>query len=84
MARIPIWDKNSPETPGEIRESLEHVERVFGGPPFDFHRVMSNHPEMVKRFTELYMVSLGENSTITPAHRELAYTTATVINNCHY
>ncbi len=47
-------------------------------------RVMDNHPDVARRFVDLAMVSYGEKRTITPAQRELAYTTATVVNNCHY
>jgi alkylhydroperoxidase family enzyme len=83
LARIPIWDESNPDTPEEIRDALAHVEEVFG-PPLNIQREMANHPEMVKRFSELAAVSYGENSTITGAERELAYTTTTVVNNCHY
>lgn len=83
MARIPIWDEKSPGTPEDVRESLEYVEEVFG-PPLNIQREMANHPQMVRAFSDLASVSYGEASTITPAQRELAYTTATVVNNCHY
>lgn len=83
MARIPIWDEKSPETPEDIRDALEYVEQGFG-PPLNIQREMANHPEMVKSFMDLALVSYGGNSTITPAQRELAYTTTTVVNDCHY
>ena len=83
MARIPIWDEYNPDTPREVKGSLEYVEQVFG-PPLNIQREMSNHPEMVKRFSDLAAISYGENSTLTPAQREIAYTTTTVVNNCHY
>lgn len=83
MARIPVWNEHDETTPEEIREALEYTGETFGG-NLNVLRVMANHPDVARRFVDLAMVSYGEGSTITPAERELAYTTATVINNCHY
>ncbi|MBA2441240.1 MAG: hypothetical protein H0V53_02380 [Rubrobacter sp.] len=83
MARIPVWDESSPSTPPEVREALSYTVGKFGE-NLNIFREMANHPEFVRRFVDLAMVSYGEGSTITPAHRELAYTTATVVNECHY
>lgn len=83
MARIPIWDEQNPSTPPEIREALEYSGEKFGF-NLNIQREMANHPQLAKAFSDLAIVSYGEESTITPAQRELAYTTATVVNNCHY
>ena len=83
MARIPIWDEQDPSTPPEIREALEYSGEKFGF-NLNIQREMANHPPLAKAFSDLALVSYGEDSTITPAQRELAYTTATVVNNCHY
>ena len=83
MARIPVWDEKDPSTPPEVREALEYIEGEFGE-IINFWRVIANHPEVARRYVDLMMVPHGEDSTITPAQRELAYTTATVVNNCHY
>ncbi len=83
MARIPIWDEYDPSTPSEIREALEYSGETFGM-NLNIQREMASHPPLAKAFIDLAMVSYGPESTITPAQRELAYTTATVINNCHY
>ncbi len=83
MARIPIWDERDPSAPPKIRETLEYSGEKFGQ-NLNIQREMANHPQLAKAFIDLAMVSYGETSTITPAQRELAYTTATVVNNCHY
>lgn len=83
MARIPIWDEKDPSTPPEMREALEYIEGEFGE-NLNVFRVMANHPEVARRYVDLVMIPYGEGSTITPAQRELAYTTTTVVNNCHY
>ena len=83
MARVPVWNERNESTPEEIRAALEYSEEKFGG-NLNVFRVMANHPDIMKRYLDLALVSYGEDSTITPAQRELAYTTATVVNNCHY
>lgn len=83
MARIPVWDEHDASTPREVREALEYTEQTFGQ-NLNVFRVMANHPDIVRRYVDLAMCSYGEQSTISSAHRELAYTTATVVNNCHY
>jgi len=83
LARIPVWDEKDPSTPPEVREALEYIDGEFGE-IINFWRVIANHPEVARRYVDLMMVPHGEDSTITPAQRELAYTTATVVNNCHY
>lgn len=83
MARVPIWDEHDPSTPTEIRDALAYSGETFGL-NLNIQREMANHPQLARAFIDLAMVSYGEESTITPAQRELAYTTATVVNNCHY
>ena len=84
MARIPIWKDDDPTTPPEIREALDYSGEKFGF-NLNIQREMANHPRLAKAFSDLAIVSYDEEkSTITPAQRELAYTTATVVNNCHY
>lgn len=46
-------------------------------------RAMANHPEALEGFLTLGNTVYLQNS-ITPAQRELAYLTASVINHCHY
>ena len=83
LARIPVWNEHDPATPTEVRNALEYTGEQFGE-NLNVFRVMANHSEIARRYVDLAMISYGKNSTITPAQRELAYTTATVINSCHY
>ncbi len=83
MPRIPVWNEHDPATPREVRETLEYMGDQFGG-TVNIFRMMANHPDFARRYVDLLMCPYGEGSTITPAQRELAYTTATVANNCYY
>ena len=44
-------------------------------------RAMANHPVALRDGAQ---VAYRPGSLITPAHRELAYLTASVVNSCHY
>ena len=84
MARIPIWQDDTPDTPPEIAEAIEYAK---GGTGFalNIQREMANNPKILKGFSDLAATFYGEEGgAITAAERELAYTTATVVNNCHY
>lgn len=84
MARIPIWKDDDPAMPEEVREAIDYAK---GGTGFalNIQREMANNPAVLKGFSDLVGAFYGEQGgTITPAERELAYTTATVVNNCHY
>jgi alkylhydroperoxidase family enzyme len=47
------------------------------------YRAIANHPGALEAISSFGKVIYFENS-ISPAHRELAYLTASVVNNCHY
>ncbi len=84
MARIPIWKDDDPAMPEDVREAIDYAK---GGTGFalNIQREMANNPAVLKGFSDLASTFYGEGGgTITPAERELAYTTATVVNNCHY
>lgn len=84
MARIPIWKDDDPTMPGDVREAIEYAK---GGTGFalNIQREMANNPAVLKGFSDLASTFYGaDGGSITPAERELAYTTATVVNNCHY
>jgi alkylhydroperoxidase family enzyme len=46
-------------------------------------RAIANHPRAAEAFGA-YGGFLYSEASITPAQRELAYLTASAINNCHY
>jgi alkylhydroperoxidase family enzyme len=71
VARIPLVE---PE--GEPRAGL-------GGTHPNVLRAIANHPGAARAFGAFGGFVYGESS-LSPAHRELAYLTATVANRCHY
>lgn len=83
MTRVPVWDADDPETPPEVRDALKYARERFGGNP-NVLRVLSNYPEMLRRYVDLSKIPYGDRSTLTPIDRELAYMTATVVNECLY
>lgn len=84
MARITIWQDDTPDTPPEITDAIEHAAASTGF-ALNIQREMANNPVVLKGFSEFTGAFYGEGAgTITGAERELAYTTATVVNNCHY
>ena len=77
MARIPLVDpppSSSGDGDGFVPGGSAHP-NVF--------RAVANHPEALQAFAGFGRLLYGEPS-ITPAQRELAYLTASVVNNCHY
>lgn len=86
MARIPLIDLDDPNLDQELRKRLSASPLIQGlglspgGAP-NVIRAMANHPEMLQAG---FMAGYHPSSAISPRHRELAYLTASVLNNCHY
>ena len=55
----------------------------FGGFYPNVFRAIANHPGAAEAFAT-FGKALYFNGCITPAQRELAYLTASVVNQCHY
>jgi alkylhydroperoxidase family enzyme len=72
MARIPLVDVPEQIDPATSLPVIPNVYRAF-----------ANHPQAAKGLGEFAM-AVYLNGSITPAHRELAYLTASVTNDCHY
>jgi alkylhydroperoxidase family enzyme len=83
MARIPIVDENDPSTPPEVREALLAAgtgrDRLF-----NVYRAMANRPEALTALSSLLLTVYRTGSTLDPQHGELAYLTATSVNDCFY
>ena len=79
MARIPLVGPGSEGIDPEASELLEQL----GSLQPNVYRAIANHPQALQAFAGFGRVVYFENS-ITPAERELAYLTASVVNNCHY
>ncbi len=88
MARIPLRHEDNPDTDPAILAALERV-AAAGFPPLNVFRALANKPESLDGFLSFVMSIYNTNtgagySSISAKETELAYTTATVANNCHY
>ena len=83
MARIPLLQEEDPATPPEARAALAAA-RGARGRLVNLYRALANHPAALRGFTALGSAVYGRDSSLTRKQAELAYTTATVVNNCYY
>jgi alkylhydroperoxidase family enzyme len=88
MARLPLRHEEDPNTDPAILEALERIS-ASGFPPLNVFRALANKPEALDGFMAYVLAIYNTNtgighSTITAKETELAYTTATVANDCHY
>jgi alkylhydroperoxidase family enzyme len=84
MARLPLVDPADPDLAPELRDMVDRYGGAegFAGLP-NIMRAVANHPGAARIVAEAGAVLYGEG-TLTPAQRELAYLTASVVNSCHY
>jgi len=82
MARIPLVQEDDPTTPPEAREFLKRVEGAQGE-VFNGVRLLANHPQQGNALID-FVRSVRHHNTLTPTLTEIAYTTASVVNRCHY
>jgi alkylhydroperoxidase family enzyme len=84
MARLLFVDPGDPDLPPDVREIVDRFGGAdsFAGPP-NILRAVANHPGAARIVAEAGAVLYG-SGTLTPAQRELAYLTASVVNSCHY
>lgn len=82
MARISIVREDDPATPAEAREFLKRVDGGFGE-VFDSLRLFANHPQQANALIQ-FVRSVRQHNSLTPTLTELAWTTASVVNRCHY
>jgi alkylhydroperoxidase family enzyme len=50
----------------------------------NIYRALANRPEAGRAFSALANTVYRGDTTLDPRHAELAYLTATVVNNCYY
>jgi alkylhydroperoxidase family enzyme len=50
----------------------------------NIYRAMANRPEALSAFTTMLTTVYRKDSTLPPKQAELAYLTATTVNNCFY
>jgi alkylhydroperoxidase family enzyme len=83
MARIPILDENDPTLDPATREALLEAGRSRGR-LVNVYRALANRPEALAVLSQLMQTVYRKNSTLAPQHGELAYMTATSVNDCFY
>lgn len=83
MARIPLLHEDDPTTPADARQFLQEAGAARGR-LVNIYRAMANRPEAGRAFSGLANTVYRGTTTLDPKHAELAYLTATVVNNCYY
>ena len=83
MARIPILDENDPAIAEAARSALARAGQARGK-VLNVHRALANRPEALEAFTTFVQTVYRGDSTLDRKHGELAYLTATAVNNCFY
>ena len=82
MARIPLLDPDDPDISDEARAVLQ-VGAGSSAPVSNIFRVMANNPALAVAFSG-FVSAFYRNGLLTPKERELAYTTASTVNQCFY
>ena len=83
MARIPILQEADPALPTAAKAFLQEAGEARGS-LINLYRALANRPEAGRAFLTLMQTVYRGDTTLDPKHAELAYLTATVVNNCHY
>ena len=83
MARIPLLQESDPQLPEDGRAFLEQTGKARGK-MLNLYRALANRPEAGRALSELIRVVYRSGSTLAPKDAELAYLTATVVNDCYY
>ncbi|HZU77259.1 MAG TPA: carboxymuconolactone decarboxylase family protein [Dehalococcoidia bacterium] len=83
MARIPLLDPNDPATPPAARTALQAMRSPRGDGPINLFRALANHPAALETFSA-FLRAVYARGTLSRKQAELAYTTATVLNQCFY
>jgi alkylhydroperoxidase family enzyme len=83
MARIPLIDENDPAAPAEARQRLQEAAAARGR-LINIYRAMANKPATLSAFTAFAGAAYRAGSTLDPRHAEIAYLTATAVNDCFY
>lgn len=83
MARISILNENDPEMPAAAKAALEKAGQARGR-ILNVFRALANRPPALLALIDLIQTVYRSNSTLSPQHGELAYLTATAVNDCYY
>ena len=83
MARLPLLDVTDPVLPDDGRAFLAETAKARGR-MLNLYRVLANRPEAGRALSELIRTVYRSGSTLAQKDAELAYLTATVVNDCYY
>jgi hypothetical protein len=83
MGRILLVDETHPATSDAAKSALERAGLARGN-VLNVHRALANRPEVLDAFTGFIQTVYRGKSTLDRKHGELAYITATAVNNCFY
>lgn len=83
MARIPLIDEHDPALASETRDILLKA-GVRRGRLLNVHRALANRPEALVALSALLQTVYRDSSSLDPLESELAYLTASAINDCFY
>jgi hypothetical protein len=83
MARIPILQESDSGLTEDQRAFLGDAGKARGR-LLNIYRAMANRPPAGRAFSDLIRTVYRSKSTLTSKQGELAYLTATVVNNCFY
>lgn len=81
VGRLPLVEPDDPDTPPEVVKRMPTYEPYEG--PNNVVKALANHPEILRGF-QMMSGALYGSDNLSPAQRELAYTTASAINECFY
>ena len=82
MSRLPLVDPDDESADESARQILGAI-RAGAGRDYDVFRAVANHPALLEALASFAASAYYLNS-LQPSHRELAYLTASVVNECHY
>ena len=83
MSRIPLLHETDPTLSSDARTFLEQTGKARGK-MLNLYRALANRPEAGRALSELIRAVYRSGSTLQPKEAELAYLTATVVNDCYY
>lgn len=83
MARLPLLQETDPAISEESREFLMEAGKARGK-MLNLYRALANRPQAGRALSELIRTVYRSGSTLPKKDAELAYLTATVVNNCYY
>lgn len=83
MARIPLWQPDDPGLGEDGRAFLRDAEAARGR-LLNLHRALANQPNAGRAVMNMVHAVYRAGSSLAPRDGEIAYLTATAVNNCHY